>query len=47
MDAVASVVGETRAEPRATAVRTTPLAAWAVGLAFFPLGALLWRRNRP
>ena len=47
MDAVASAVGETRAEPRATAVRTTPLAAWAVGLAFLPLGALLWRRNRP
>jgi hypothetical protein len=47
MDAVASAVGETRAEPRATAVRTTPLAPWAVGLAFVPLGALLWRRNRP
>jgi hypothetical protein len=47
LDAVASVVGETRAEPRATAVRTTPLAAWAVGLAFVPLATLLWRRNRP
>jgi hypothetical protein len=47
LDAVGSVVGQTEAEPRATAVRTTPLAAWAVGLAFAPLGLLLWRRNRP